>query len=43
MDEWLAKTHDLGGMSVDEMVAQKIIKPRDPIYGERKARGEGEK
>ena len=40
LDDWLVKTHDLGGMTVEEMVAQKIIKPRDPIYGERKERGE---
>ncbi len=43
LDEWLVKTRDLGGMSVDEMVAQKIIKPRDPIYGERKASREDAK
>ena len=43
LDEWLVKTKDRGGMSVDEMVAQKIIKPRDPIYGERKARGDDAK
>lgn len=43
MDEWLVKTHDLGGMSVEEMVAQKIIEPRAAEYGERKARTEDAK
>ena len=34
-DEWLAKTNDMGAVPVDELIARKIITPRDPKYAER--------
>jgi arylsulfatase A-like enzyme len=44
LDEWLRKTNDMAGrLTADQMVAQGIIKPRDPKYAERAKKAERQK
>lgn len=38
-DAWVAKTGDKGAMSVEELVAKKVIAPRDGKYDERRKKG----
>jgi N-sulfoglucosamine sulfohydrolase len=41
LDEWLRQTNDMAGrLTADQMVAQGIIKPRDPKYAERAKKSE---
>ena len=38
LERWMSESGDLGDLSVEELVKRGIIKERDPIYGERRAR-----